>query len=183
MKLLNFGLAARRLGKRIGEFRTDLYRVALSWCGDSMLADDLAQEALARAIAKQHQLRDEAKLEYWLFRIMSNCWKEHLRQRHPSLDIDELVFTSDHTPEIGLRKQQITDRVQAAISHLPLGQRQVVTLVDLKGFSYVEVAEVLELPVGTVMSRLSRARVALKAQLLSLEGELNPERCHLRRVK
>lgn len=183
MKIFNFGLRVRHLERRIGEYRTDLYRVALSWCGDAMLADDLTQEAMTRALTKHQQLQDEAKLEHWLFRILSNCWKGHLRQLHSSLDIDDLVFTLDQTPETGLRRQQINERVQAAIGRLPLGQRQVVTLVDLQGFAYAEVAEVLELPIGTVMSRLSRARTALKEQLLSLEGELNPERCHLRRVK
>ena len=93
------------------------------------------------------------------------------------------MLISEQTPELGLRKQQVIDRVRTAISRLPLGQRQVITLVDLKGFTYAEVAEVLEIPVGTVMSRLNRARMALKEQLLSLQGDLNPERCHLRRVK
>jgi RNA polymerase sigma-70 factor (ECF subfamily) len=183
MKIFNILRSSSQLQHRIGAYRNDLYRVALSWCTDAMLADDLAQEALARAIAKQDQLLDEAKLEHWLFRILSNCWKEHLRKRHPSVDVDDLVLVSEQTPELGLRKQQVTERVRAAVNRLPIGQRQVVTLVDLKGFAYAEVAEILELPVGTVMSRLSRARKALKAELLALQGELNPERCHLRRVK
>lgn len=183
MKLFDLGRTARQLRQRFGTYRNDLYRVALSWCGDSMLADDLVQEALTRALDKQHQLKDVAKLEHWLFRILNNCWLEHLRRLHPTQDVEELMLSSGHTPELGLRKQQVIDRVRAAIGRLPLGQRQVVTLVDLKGFSYAEVAEVLEVPVGTVMSRLSRARLALKEQLLSLQGDLNPERCHLRRVK
>jgi RNA polymerase sigma-70 factor (ECF subfamily) len=183
MTLFDLGRKARLLHRRFGAYRNDLYRVALSWCGDSMLADDLTQEALTRGLDKQHQLQDEAKLEHWLFRILNNCWREHLRRQHPSVDVEELVMSSGHTPELGLRKQQVIDRVRSAIEHLPLGQRQVVSLVDLKGFTYAEVAEVLDIPVGTVMSRLSRARLSLKAQLLSLQGELHPERCHLRRVK
>jgi RNA polymerase sigma-70 factor (ECF subfamily) len=182
MKIFRLGRTAR-LSHRFGEHRNDLYRMALSWCGDRMLADDLAQEALSRALAKQHQLRDELKLTHWLFRILNNCWREHLRRDHPTVEIEGLVLGSDHTPELGLRKQQVIDRVRSAISHLPLGQRQVITLVDLQGFTYAEVAEVLEIPAGTVMSRVSRARLALKEELLSLHGELNPERCHLRSVK
>ena len=183
MKIFKFLRPTRQLENRVGEYRSDLYRVALSWCGDAMLADDLTQEALTRAITKLHQLEDDAKLEHWLFRILSNCWKEHLRRFHPSLDVDDLVLVFDQTPELGLRREQVSERVRAAVNHLPIGQRQVVTLVDLKGFAYAEVAEILELPIGTVMSRLSRARQALKAELFALEGELNSERCHLRRVK
>ena len=183
MKIFEFGRMTYGLSKALAAYRSSLYRVALSWCGDRMLADDLTQECLSRAIAKQHQLKDKNKLEHWLFRILNNCWREHLRRLHPVEDIEELVLSLDDTPELGLRKQQVIERVRAAINGLPLGQRQVVTLVDLQEFAYAEVAEILEIPVGTVMSRLSRARQALKERLLSMDGELNPERCHLRRVK
>ncbi|MET0066679.1 MAG: RNA polymerase sigma factor [Candidatus Thiodiazotropha sp.] len=183
MNLFNLGRPARSLRRRFGDYRNDLYRVGLSWCGDRMLADDLAQEALTRALAKHHQLKDEMKLEHWLFRILNNCWREHLRRLHPTVELEELVMTSEQTPERGLRKQQVIDRVRCAIGRLPLGQRQVITLVDLQGFSYSEVAAVLEIPIGTVMSRVSRARQALKEDLIALHGDLNPERCHLRSVK
>lgn len=164
-------------------YRNDLYRVALSWSGDSMLADDITQDAMARALGNLHQLKDETKLKHWLFRILNNCWREHLRRLRPTVELDEFVLSSGNTPETGLRKQQVVARVRAAISTLPLGQRQVVTLVDLQGFSYSEVAEILEIPKGTVMSRLSRARLSLKDKLLTLQGELSPQRCHVRRVK
>jgi len=183
MRIFDFGHKTRGLGKQFADSRNRLYRVALSWCGDAMLADDLTQECLSRAIAKQHQLKDRDKLEHWLFRILNNCWREHLRRLHPAEDIEHLVLSLEDTPERGLRKQQLIERVRSAINGLPLGQRQVVTLVDLQEFAYAEVAEILQIPVGTVMSRLSRARQALKARLLNLDGELNPERCHLRRVK
>ncbi len=183
MKLFSLGRPARTLRQRFGDYRNDLYRVGLSWCGDRMLADDLTQEALARALANHHQLKDEMKLEHWLFRILNNCWREHLRRLHPTVDLEDLVMSSDQTPERGLRKQQVIDRVRCAIGRLPLGQRQVITLVDLQGYSYSEVAEVLEIPIGTVMSRVSRARQALKEDLIALHGDLNPERCHLRSVK
>jgi RNA polymerase sigma-70 factor (ECF subfamily) len=77
----------------------------------------------------------------------------------------------------------VIERVRAAIECLPLGQRQVVALVDLQEFSYAEVADILEIPIGTVMNRLSRARGTLKQLLIGMQGELNAERCHLRRVK
>jgi RNA polymerase sigma-70 factor (ECF subfamily) len=175
--------SARLRARRVAGYRASLYRVALSWCGDAMLADDLTQECLSRAIAKLHQLKDRDKLENWLFRILNNCWREHLRRLHPAEDIEALVLSQADTPELGLHKQQVIDRVRAAVNGLPLGQRQVVTLVDLQEFAYAEVADILEIPVGTVMSRLSRARQTLKQRLLGIQGELSPGRSHLRRVK
>ncbi|MGA8049993.1 MAG: sigma factor-like helix-turn-helix DNA-binding protein, partial [Burkholderiales bacterium] len=68
---------------------------------------------------------------------------------------------------------QLAQRVRAEIERLPLGQRQVVTLVDLEGFSYAEVGQILEVPVGTVMSRLCRAREALRGRLIDIAAEQN----------
>ena len=163
--------------------RSSLYRVALSWTGDKMLADDITQDTMARALTKYHQLKDHSKLEHWLFRILNNCWREYLRQQRPTIELDDLILTSEDTTETGFRQQQVVGRVRTAIGTLPLGQRQVVTMVDLQGFSYSEVSEILEIPIGTVMSRLNRARNALKRELLSLQGGLSPRRCHIRRVK
>ncbi len=168
----------------LASHRNRLFRVALAWSGDSMLADDLTQEALARALTKYHQLQDQNKLENWLFKILNNCWREHLRRLRPTDDIDELVIESpDARPEQGIHKQQVIDRVRAAVGKLPSGQKQAVTLVDLQGFSYAEVGEILDIPIGTVMSRLSRARQSLKKQLLSFEGEYSPQKCYIRSVK
>lgn len=173
----------RSIRAEIMQYRSSLYRVALSWTGDQMLADDITQDTMARALTKYYQLKDHTKLEHWLFRILNNCWREYLRRQRPTIELDDLILISEDVTETGVRKQQVAERVRMAISTLPLGQRQAVTMVDLKGFSYAEVSEILEIPLGTVMSRLSRARNTLKKQLLSLQGELSPQRCHVRRVK
>lgn len=176
--------SAQDLSEQMTAFRHSLYRVALAWCGDAMLADDLVQEALSRGLTHQDQLKDRGKLENWLFRILSNCWREHLRRQRPTEDVDEIVIeSSTGLPELGLQKQQVIDRVRAAISTLPIGQKQVITLVDLQGFSYAEVSEVLDIPIGTVMSRLSRARGSLRDKLFSLKGDYSPQRCYIRSVK
>jgi RNA polymerase sigma-70 factor (ECF subfamily) len=90
----------------------------------------------------------------------------------------------DQTPESESGRLEVAVRVRAAIARLPEGQRQVVTLVDLEGFSYIEVAGILGIPIGTVMSRLCRARAALRDQLQEM---LQPRTIaaggHLRRVK
>ena len=98
-------------------------------------------------------------------------------------DIDELILYSEETAEGETEKSQIVDRVRLAISKLPIGQRQVVTLVDLQEMSYAQVAETLDIPTGTVMSRLNRARKTLKQNLLSLHNELSSHEANLRIVK
>jgi RNA polymerase sigma-70 factor, ECF subfamily len=170
--------------KRLTALRPRLYRLAYAWCHDSHLADDLVQEAVTRAISRFGQLKEDGAFESWLFAILNNCWRDHLRQRKDYSDIDDLdeaVLAHDATPERLYASRQTGDRVRAAISRLPVGQRQVLTLVDLEDYAYADVAVVLDIPVGTVMSRLSRARQSLKkflteetsAQVISIARRTN----------
>jgi RNA polymerase sigma-70 factor (ECF subfamily) len=151
--------------KRIQKHRNRLYRLAFSWCHDAMLADDITQETLSRAMQKLHQLKDESLFDAWLFAILNNQWREYLRKTRPCEDIDELVFADNKTPEYWHSREQQVDNVRDAIAALPLRQRQVITLVDIESMSYLGVSKVLDIPVGTVMSRLSRARKALQGKL------------------
>jgi RNA polymerase sigma-70 factor (ECF subfamily) len=121
---------------KLFELRRDrLYRMATAWCHDEMLADDLVQDTLSKAIKNQQQLQDHIKLDAWLFRILHNTWMEHLRRYRPTTDIDDIDPLEERTPERNLSDQQIVDRVQQAIFKLPVSQRQVVTLVDIEGCS------------------------------------------------
>ncbi len=163
--LLNF--PARR---RLEALRPRLHRLAFSWCHDAVLADDLVQDTLAKALVRSDQLRDEQALESWLFSILNNCWRDHLRARRAFLDVaelDETIISDAPGPEQNYASRQTTWRVRHAIASLPLGQRQVITLVDIEESTYVEVARILDVPVGTVMSRLSRARQALKQHFMA----------------
>lgn len=169
--------------RRLTAMRPRLYRLAYAWCHDGHLADDLAQEALIKALARRGQLREEAALEGWLFSILNNCWRDHLRGRREFADIDtldEVILSDEPGPERLYASRQTANRVRDAIAALPMAQRQVITLVDIEECSYAQVANVLEVPVGTVMSRLSRARQALKQRLLAEEAKCQPL---LRRVK
>jgi RNA polymerase sigma-70 factor (ECF subfamily) len=159
--------AQRELTEKIEASRGRLYRVAFAWCHDAPLADDLAQEALARGLARTEQLRDAERLSSWLFSILHRCWIDHLRLRREDLNEEAIAeLPSDLPgPEGHAEQQETVNRVRAAIAALPLGQRQVVTLVDLEEFSYAEVAAILSIPIGTVMSRLCRAREALRGLL------------------
>jgi len=161
-------LRSRKLESLLGQRRERLYRLANSWCRDGMLADDLVQDTLGKALKNHHQLKDYEKLDAWLFRILHNTWMDHLRRYKPTTDLDDIEPLDDKTPESHLSDEQLAYRVQEAVFNLPIPQRQVITLVDLEGSSYAEVSEILELPIGTVMSRLNRARHALKKSLIGV---------------
>lgn len=164
--------------------RPSLYKVAYSWCHAADVADDLVQDTVMKAIRNAKSLRDMNKMNSWLFTILANCWRDYLRKQKPTDDIDECIFTDDDSPELAQERQNITDIVQQAVATLPQGQRQVLSLVDLEGFSYAEVAEIIGIPAGTVMSRLNRARKTLSVQLLELKEEnVLTQGTHIRVVK
>lgn len=171
----------KQLLRKLEIFRPQLFRVAVSWCNDEMLADDLVQDALAKAVQNISQLKDPEALKSWLFTILNNQWREYLRRNRPCLDIDELVFVADSDPEADEQRQQTCNQVRSAIAELPLSQRQTITLVDLEDMSYQEVAKALGIPIGTVMSRLNRARKALLQKLELQEKAMSIS--YLRRVK
>lgn len=153
------------LKRRIAESRDRLYRVALAWCGDEMLADDLVQETMASGIVNRRQLRDEKRLFAWLYSILNNNWRRHLRSRKIHEQLDEQLPGDETGPLGNCREQEIVCRVREAVATLPVEQRQVIALVDLEEFSYCDVAQVLDIPIGTVMSRLHRARKNLLTRL------------------
>jgi RNA polymerase sigma-70 factor (ECF subfamily) len=165
--------------------RPVLYRIAYAWCHDVALADDLVQETLSKAWKRRSQLREEAALKAWLVSIMNRCWLDHLRSRRDFEDVDDWqdqLESGADTPEACCNREQVIACVRAAVARLPLGQRQVLTLVDLEEFGYAEVAAILNIPVGTVMSRLSRARASLRT-LLDAAAQRHDAQPLLRRVK
>lgn len=159
--------AQRQLAAEAEACRTRLYRMAYAWCHDPALADDLVQEAMARGLAQLGQLRDTGKVGGWLFSILNRCWLDHLRARHDAVDDEVLMDLPADLPgpDGHVERRETVRRVRNAVAELPLGQRQVLTLVDLEELSYAEVAEILAIPIGTVMSRLCRARSALRKLL------------------
>lgn len=174
----------RAFKKLLANSRDRLHRMAYAWTHDAHLADDLVQQTLVKALNNQKQLRDMGAAEAWLFRIMSNCLKDYHRAKREVLSADELVIVDNDTPERETHKQQLVIRVRQAVSRLPLAQCQVITLVDLEGFTYATVADILEIPVGTVMSRLCRGRRALRELLTDIRPRAESARtATLKRVK
>jgi len=174
----------KKLSRQLCENRNRFYKLAYSWSGDSMLADDLVQDATQKALASFDSLKDDSKLQAWTCQIMLNCYRDWLRRRKETLDIDELSLISNSDPQRELSSADTTQFVRNCIRQLSENHRNVITLVDLMEFSYEEVSLSLDIPVGTVMSRLCRGRAQLKLLLAdrppSQTSAANPG---LRRVK
>ena len=185
MKVIKNMVAAFSLKKEFAARRNKLYRIAYTWCHDSALADDLVQDTVFKAIKNASKLRDIKTIDTWMYRILFNCWQDYLRVKGRNVEFTEMHDTDLQKDSAELsdnyQQSQIVRRVRNSIEKLPMPLREVVTLADFAGFSYAEISEVTGVPIGTVMSRLFRARKNLKQQLLDFgSDELELK---LRRVK
>jgi len=150
-----------------------LRRFAHGLTRDGQQADDLVQSACLKALERWHQYQADTSLASWMFRIVQTTWLDEYRarQRHKT-DAD-----SDAIPDqMGEDGRQVVERrselraVRSALLRLPQDQREVLMLVTVDGLTYQEAAQALDIPAGTVMSRLARARIKL-ADALSGKGD------------
>ena len=150
--------------QRLVDLIPRLRRYARALVGDRAAADDLVQDTLERAWAKLHLYRRGTDLRAWLFTVMHNVHVNRVRATRPMDMLD------DEMPELAQSPAQgdglLVRDLERAIARLPAEQRAVLLLVTLEDMSYEEVARALAIPVGTVMSRLSRAREKLRLMML-----------------
>lgn len=152
--------AARLIEEHIPRLR----RYARALTGDRVSADDLVQDTLERAWSRLHLWRAGSDMRAWLFTVMHNLFVNRVRAGRLEtlpLDSEALVASARATQEDGLLMRDL----QAALAQLPAEQREVLLLVGLEGMRYEDIAAVLAVPVGTVMSRLSRGRERLRTML------------------
>ncbi|NVB80454.1 MAG: sigma-70 family RNA polymerase sigma factor [Kofleriaceae bacterium] len=171
-------------GKPHGEFATaclphqaELYGVAMRICRDPDTAKDLVQETLLRAMVAWSSFEPGSNLRAWLFRILTNSFINGYRKRRrhqrfaaerPGDALAALYGKDqDHTDDLDevLHADELGDEVQAALAKLGSDYRDVVERADLRGQKYKDIADELEVPIGTVMSRLFRARRVLEVEL------------------
>ena len=133
-------------------------------------ADDVVQIALERALLKLDQWRRDARLDSWLFKIVRNAWIDELRSRGRHDRIFLAAEAGDNVGDATLDREADLMSVQSAMAKLPEDQRTAVSLVLVEGLSYKEAADVLDIPIGTLTSRLARGREALQAMLLPAHG-------------
>jgi RNA polymerase sigma-70 factor (ECF subfamily) len=159
-------------GELVLRYRTLVLGVAYRVCGDAVLADDVAQETFVRVWHKLHTYRSGHSFRAWICRIASNLTIDALRRHKPAVDIEQVSLPN---PGSSLEARAVQDEralaVRRAIAALPEQVRVTIVLREYEGLSYDEIAHALDVPMGTVKSRLSDARRRLRAALApTVEG-------------
>jgi RNA polymerase sigma-70 factor (ECF subfamily) len=143
-----------------------LYGFAFSITGARADAEDLVQETYLRAYRKFDQFAFGTSCKAWLFKIMRNIAIDQIRKKDPLLATGNETYLDDTVcPHVSADRLPCTIDIKRAFRQLPSKYRIMVLLKDIEGFTYKEIAEILNFPIGTVMSRLYRARKALKSIL------------------
>lgn len=174
----------RAYGFLVLKYQRRIERLIGRMVRDSDLVEDIAQETFIRAYRALHQFRGDAQFYTWLYRIAVNTAKKSLvdMRRNPVISENALrsgseddetssfgrELSSDETPETVLAAKEIAATVNAAMDALPDDLRQAVTLREIEGMSYEEIAEAMNCPIGTVRSRIFRAREAISAKVRPL---------------
>jgi RNA polymerase sigma-70 factor (ECF subfamily) len=148
-----------------------LYRYARSLCGNPSDAEELLQETYQRSLAAKRKpvVADADEIRPWLFTIMRHIWQNERRRMSRSQEIlyeHVEALVSNENVELAVSRRLLVSEVRAAVDSLPLLWREIIVMRDMEDLSYAQIATVLGCPVGTVMSRLARAREALRRLLM-----------------
>jgi RNA polymerase sigma-70 factor (ECF subfamily) len=163
--------------QRIEPYLDRLYCWGLSLANNREDALDLLQDCAVRALSARKVPKDEAAYRAWLFKILRNAFIDGVRRKRGELESVDETYVVEHERFANLETTLINEiTVRNALQSLPDKHRDVLALVDVGGFTYAETADLLEIPVGTVMSRLSRAR----AKLLTVIADQRPRPVPLR---
>lgn len=157
-------------GALVEQYRDNVYRLAYRMCGNAYDADEAAQEAFVAAWRALPNFRGDAKFSTWLYRLTTNAAIDVMRRekRHQTVGDGEMMELADDadSPQETVERTEQQEAVQKALSTLSEEYREVLLLRYMEELDYAEIAEVLQLPSGTVKSRINRAKAALKTALL-----------------
>lgn len=162
----------QRVREGLCELLPRLRRFARALAGNPQDADDLVQTAMERALARASQWRTDMRLDAWLYGIVRNAWIDEVRSRGRVRNLFAPDEAGANVGELSIDAQVIRMSVEAAMAKLPEEQRSAVALVLIEGLAYKEAAAVLEIPMGTLTSRLARGREALQ-RMLGDEAEVD----------
>lgn len=156
----------RAYGKLVGMYQARLYNFVRSMVRNDEIAEDITQESFVKAFFSLRKLQNPASFKSWLFRIANNNTLDYLRKKRiQTVDVDESVresYVDEASPEKGAVSSSRTKHIREALDKLKPDQRNILVMCDLQGFSYQEIAEALDIPFGTVQSRIFYARKKLK---------------------
>lgn len=170
----DMGHAIERIREQIVQLLPRLRRFARTIARNPHDADDLVQITIERALLRCDQLRPDSRLESWMFGIMRNAWVDEVRTRTRRERLFAPAEAGDTVGDTHHEQQVNALSIQAAMERLPDEQRLAIGLVLVEGLSYKEAAAVMEVPIGTLTSRLARGREALAATLSEDELDLAP---------
>lgn len=150
---------------------------AVQLLGNQSDAEDVVQASIEKALAHPKAPKGGVDLQKWLYRVVRNASIDHLRKQSREAPLEEPAVAKaiDESPERQLANEQIKLRLRDALNALPVHHRELVVLRDYHGHSYDDIAEILSIAKGTVMSRLHRARLALREALSDLQHERGAE--------
>jgi len=168
-------------GQLVGEYQDRLYNSLLRVLGSAEDAADIVQDAFVQAYTKLDTFRGTSAFYTWLYRIAFNLAMSHARKGHKATSLDGMKALAGDEPmdgqptaETGVLMQERAELVHAALAELNMEHRQIIVLREIDGLRYDEIADILALPVGTVRSRLFRARLELR--------ELLAPRLHIEKI-
>jgi RNA polymerase sigma-70 factor (ECF subfamily) len=170
------------LEQQLVELLPRLRRYAYGLSGSTDKGDELLQAACERALAKSAQWRPDSRLDHWMFRIIRNIRIDELRSQNiqkRSIDKITPIYEEEYDGRYMLDSQIAAEEVRQAMQYLTEDHRMVLLMVGVEGYAYKEVAEILEIPIGTVTSRLIRARRALLKKLSEQGGGSEPKEAAL----
>jgi RNA polymerase sigma-70 factor, ECF subfamily len=161
-------------------YQHKLYQICYRMLGNKQEAEDITQEAFIRAYINLHTFDQKRKFSTWIYRIATNLCIDRIRKKKPDyyldaevagtegLDMYSQIAIDEALPEEQLEKMELQDRIQYEISRLPEKYRSVIVLKYIEELSLQEISEILDMPLGTVKTRIHRGREALRQQLNNL---------------
>lgn len=169
------------IAQLVADYHQAVYRYAYRLTGTVADAEDLTQQAFLVAQDKLGQLREEGRARSWLFAILRNYFLKQRRKELPTAAAD-LQLNIDNIPDAGYESEIDQERLQQALAELPEKYRTVLVMFYFEDVGYREMAEAIGVPIGTIMSRLARAKGALRARLLDAE-QASDAKCRQNRPK
>jgi RNA polymerase sigma-70 factor (ECF subfamily) len=165
----------------VERFKNRLFAFVYRFVGDSDLAEDLVQDTLIKVYTHRHAYREIARFSTWIYTIAGNLARTELRKRKrratfsmSSLGVGEREYelpSEDFAPSKALEGEQTEKHIRAALAKLPLHFRTVIILRDVQELSYEEISKIMKIPLGTVKSRVNRARLRLQVMLSNLRNK------------
>lgn len=161
-------------------YQNKLYQLCYRMLGNKQEAEDITQEAFVRAYINLHSYDQKRKFSTWLYRIATNLCIDRIRKKKPDyyldaevagtdgLDMYSQIASEERLPEDVVEQMELQERIQYEISRLPDKYRSVIVLKYIEELSLQEISEILEMPLGTVKTRIHRGREALRKQLNNL---------------